>query len=216
MKRMMQVAFLVIGMAGFGLAGRAADQKIAIFNLRKAFDGYYKTIQSNVALDREVAEVDKERAQMVENGRRHEDEYHKLIDKANDQAVSAEAREKSKQEAVQKYAELESDKQDITAFDRQAGARLREKRNLRQTDIIKEILGVVSAHAKTGGYTMVLDNSGESASMVPVVLYTSGQDDLTDSIIKELNAAAPPGSLDTNGLAVPAPVNVTNAPAISK
>jgi hypothetical protein len=34
--------------------------------------------------------------------------------------------------------------------------------------------------------------------MTPVVLYSNGQSDMTDALIKELNAAAPPGSLDTN------------------
>jgi hypothetical protein len=43
--------------------------------------------------------VEKERAQMVESGRKHEDEWRKLIDKANDQAISAEERDKSKKAA---------------------------------------------------------------------------------------------------------------------
>jgi Skp family chaperone for outer membrane proteins len=212
MKKLMQIAFLCAGIAGFGFAAHAADQKIAIFNLRKAFESYYKTIQSNLALKLEAGEADKERSQMIENGRRHEAEWQKLIDKANDQAVSADEREKSKQAAAQKYAELESDKQSITDFDRMAGAKLREKQNLRRNDIVKEILGVLEAHAKTAGYFMVLDTSGESANMAPVVLYTSGQDDLTDSIIKELNAGAPPGSLDTNGIALPPSTNALTAP----
>jgi hypothetical protein len=39
---------------------------------------------------------------------------------------------------------------------------------------------------------MVLDVSGESANMAPLVLFSSGVNDLTDSLIKELNAGAPP------------------------
>jgi hypothetical protein len=41
-----------------------------------------------------------------------------------------------------------------------------------------------------------LDISGDSANMTPVVLYSSGVNDLTETLIKELNAAAPAGSLD--------------------
>ncbi len=85
----------------------------------------------------------------------------------------------------------------ITEFDRRAAARLNEKKRQRRDDIVKEIRGVVNADAKAGGYTLVLDPSGESANMAPVVLYSNGQDDLTDAVIKELNAAAPPGSLDS-------------------
>ena len=45
---------------------------------------------------------------------------------------------------------------------------------------------------KPAGYTLVLDISGESANMAPVVLFSSGANDLTDNLIKELNAGAPP------------------------
>jgi Skp family chaperone for outer membrane proteins len=211
MKKLMQIGLLCLGLAGFGLPGGAAEQRIAMFNLRKAFESYYKTKQSDAALKLEVADVQKERGQMVENGRKHEEEWRKFIDKANDQAISADEREKSKQAASQKYAELESDKQSITEFDRMSNARISEKRNMRRDDIVKEIVGVLTARAKAAGYTMVLDPSGESANMVPVVLYTNGQDDLTDGIIKELNAAAPPDLLDTNAPPARSSTNVGNA-----
>ena len=210
MKTLIQVGLLSAGIAGFGLAGWAAEQKIAIFNLRKAFDSYYKTVQSTVAIKQEALEVDKERTQMVENGRKHNEEWRKLIDKANDQSLSAEEREKSNTAAKDKYAELESDKESITEFDRVASARLHEKERQRRDDIVKEIEGVVNAHAKTAGYSLVLDNSGDSANLTPVVLYSDGQYDMTDSIIKELNAAAPPGSLDTNAPTGFLSTNLTN------
>jgi len=208
MKKLMQICLLSAALAGLGRTAGAADQKIAIFNLRKAFDSYYKTIQSTAALKQEDAEVDKERTQMIENGRKHDDEWRKLIDKANDQSLSAEEREKAKKAASDKYAELETDKQYINTFDRDATVRLREKEKIRRDDIVKEIQGVVAAHAKAAGYSLVLDPSGESTSFVPVVLYSSGLDDMTDSIIKELNAAAPPGSLDTNAPTASSPTNV--------
>jgi Skp family chaperone for outer membrane proteins len=217
MKKLMQIALLFLGLAGFGLAGLAAEQRIAIFNLRKAFESYYKTKLSDAALQKEVSDVEKERATMIEDARAHEAEWRKLYDKANDQAVSADEREKGRQAASQKYAELESDKKSIEEFDRTANARITEKRNLRRDELVKEILGVVTAHAKTAGYAMVLDPSGNSVNMVPVVLYTNGQDDLTDVIIKELNSAAPPDLLlDTNAPPALSSTNVTNPPTAPK
>jgi Skp family chaperone for outer membrane proteins len=213
MKKLLLTCLLAAGIAGLGMAGSAADQKIATFNLRKAFDTYYKTVQSTAGLKQEAADVEKERGQMLETAKKHEDEWRKLIDKANDQAVSAEERDKSKKAATDKYAELEADKQSINEFDRMATARLHEKERQRRDDIVKEIQGVVDAHAKAGGYSLVLDPSGESANLVPVVLYSNGQDDLTESIIKELNAAAPPGSLDTNA---PAATNLSHGAVPSK
>jgi Skp family chaperone for outer membrane proteins len=218
MKKLMQIGLLSSLVAGFGHAGWAAEQKIAVFNLTRAFNSYYKTIQSTLALKQEDADAKKEEAQMIESGRKHDEELRQLIDKANDQAVSAEEREKSKKAEDDKRAELEADKQYINAFDTRASSHLRAKLEQRTEEIVKEIEGVVDAKAKAAGYSMVLDSSGQSANRVqsPFLLYSDGKDDLTDSIIKELNAAAPPGSLDTNALAAPSGTNLINPVPPSK
>ena len=55
---------------------------------------------------------------------------------------------------------------------------------------------VVVARAKAAGYSMVIDVSAESfnQSHTPVILYSNGDNDMTDAVLKQLNAAAP---LDT-------------------
>ena len=176
--------------------GYAADQKIGMVNMTNVFEKYYKTIQSTAAIKLEADDMEKEGKQMVDIAEQHKTEWQKLVDKANDQAVSAEERDKSKKAAEQKYIELESDKQSITEFNQMATSRLREKQLQRRDEIVKEIRQILNADAKTAGYTMVLDVSGLSQNMVPVVLYTIGQNDMTDALIKELNSTAPPGALD--------------------
>jgi Skp family chaperone for outer membrane proteins len=214
MKRIVQPLLVAAGLACLSHAVLAAEQKFATVDLGKVFEKYYKTIQSNASLKLEAGDMEKERSQMIDAEKKHEDEWRGLIDKANDQAASAEARDQSKKAASEKYTELESDKQSITEFDRVATARLREKQRQRRDDIVKEIMGVLNADAKAGGYTMVLDSSGASANMTPVVLFSNGQNDLTDALIKELNAGAPAGSLDTN--LFPTAVSSTNRPAGGK
>jgi Skp family chaperone for outer membrane proteins len=203
------ISLTVIAAAFLVLSGAApaADQKIATVDLRKVFDKYYKTVQSTASLKLEAADMEKERKQMLESAEKHKDEWQRLIDKANDQAVSAAERDKSKRDAEQKYIELETDKQNITEFDRAASQRLREKELQRRDAIVKEIRQILDVDAKAGGYTMVLDPSGESQNMVPVVLYNNGQNDLTDALIKELNSTAPPGALDTNSSPAKSPVD---------
>jgi Skp family chaperone for outer membrane proteins len=194
------ISLVVIAAGWLALAGvaSAADQKVGTVDLGKVFDKYYKTIQSTASIKLEAADMEKERKQMVDSAERHKVEWQKLIDKANDQAVSSEERDKSKRAAEQKYIELENDKQSITEFERVASSRLREKELQRRDDIVKEIRQILNADAKAAGYTLVLDVSGQSQNMVPVVLYNTGSNDLTDVLIKELNSTAPPGSLDTN------------------
>ena len=55
---------------------------------------------------------------------------------------------------------------------------------------IEEIKEIISTKAKEGGYDIVL-NTAKSAADTTAVLYTAGKNDLTDSIIAELNADAP-------------------------
>jgi Skp family chaperone for outer membrane proteins len=198
MKKFISIVVITVGWLALVDVASAADPKIGTVDLRKVFDKYYKTIQSTASLKLEAADMEKERKQLMDNAEKHKNDWQKLIDKANDQAVSPDERDKSKKEAEQKYIELENDKQSITEFDRVASSRLREKELQRRDDIVKEIRQLLNADAKAAGYTMVLDPSGESQNMVPVVLYTNGQNDLTEALIKELNATAPPGALDTN------------------
>jgi Skp family chaperone for outer membrane proteins len=219
MKKLIQISLLSAGLACFLTAGMAAELKIATFNLRKAFDSYYKTIQSSVAIKQEIAEMEKEQSQMVENEKKHESERLTLIEKANDQSLSAEERDKTRRAIPQKEVELEADKESINQFIQMAKTRLDEKERQRVEDIVKEIQGIVDAHAKAAGYNLVLDSSAVSQNLVqtPVLLYTNGQEDMTEVIIKELNAAAPPGSLETNAAASPSSTNLLiPAPSLPK
>lgn len=167
------------------------QQKIATVNLQKVFDKYYKTVRSNAALQQEAADMEKERKDIVDAGKKSEAEWQKLVEKSEDQAISSDEREKTKKAAADKLREVKSAEQTIEEYDRAAGAKLREKRRQRTDDILKEIRGVLDGEAKTGGYALVLDVSGESANMAPVVLYSNGVNDLTENLIKELNAGAP-------------------------
>jgi Skp family chaperone for outer membrane proteins len=174
----------------------AGDVKIATVDLQKVFDKYYKTVRSNQALQLEASDMEKERKSMVDSGKKQEGEWQKLIEKSEDQAISADERARSKKAAEEKFRDVKSAEESIQEYDRAAGTKLREKRRQRTDDILKEIRGVLDAQAKAAGYTLVLDTSGESANMAPVVLYSNGANDMTDALIKELNAGAPPTAAD--------------------
>jgi Skp family chaperone for outer membrane proteins len=191
MKRFIQWAAMVIAAVGFVLQASAADTKIATVNLQQVFDKYYKTVRSNQALQQEASEMEKERKHMVDSAKAKEGEWQKLMYKSEDQALSADERAKAKKDAEIKFTDVKTGEGAIQDYDRAAGAKLREKRRQRTDDILKEIREVLNAMAKSSGYSLVLDVSGESANMAPVVLYTNGANDLTDGLIKELNAGAP-------------------------
>ncbi|MFN7141710.1 MAG: OmpH family outer membrane protein, partial [Limisphaerales bacterium] len=120
-----------------------------------------------------------------------EEEWKKLIDRANDQAVSAAERDKSKQAAERKLLELRQQEETLKQFQASARTKLGEKHRRKRDQILDEIRTLINTRAKAAGYSLVIDTASESINSTPIVLYTSGENDLTDSILKELNAAAP-------------------------
>src|SRR4051794_36257415 len=168
-----------------------AEMKIATIDLRKVFDNYYKTKQADQILKKEADDVQKERKDVIDKYKKLEDDWKSLINRANDQALSSEERDKAKQQAERRLVELRETEQAVNDYDRVAQQKLFEKKKLKWDVIVTEIRQVVNTKCKGAGYNLVLDSSGDTMNNTPMVLYTDGQNDVTDVILKELNAMAP-------------------------
>src|SRR5258705_13990384 len=90
----------LVGSLLLALAGSVqAQTKIATVDLKKIFEGYYKTKQADAQLRERGSDADKQYKALLEDYQKASEEYKKLIDDANNQAVSAEEREKRKKTA---------------------------------------------------------------------------------------------------------------------
>lgn len=200
MKNIVQKGVLsavLFALVGFTVPA-SAQPKIGVVEMRKVFDGFYKTKQADAALKEEGNDLEKERADMVDNYRKRDEERNKLIEKANDQSLSPEERDRSKVAADRKLLELKDLEKTVDEFDRAARTKQMEKKRLRWDAIVGEIRAAINAKAKAEGYTMILDTAGESLNNTPVVLYTNGSNDLTEAILATLNAAAPASATKTD------------------
>src|SRR2546427_88202 len=65
-------------------------------------------------------------------------------------------------------------------------------------NILRDIRDLVDAKAKAGGYTLVIDIAAKSAVGTPIVLYTNGQNDMTQEVLLQLNSTAPVGLLKSD------------------
>src|SRR5688500_6471354 len=172
----------------------SAQSKVGIIDLRKVFDEYNKTKTADARLKDQAADLDKERKSMMDQYQKATDDYKAALDGANDQAVSADEREKRKKTAESKLLDIKKLEQDIGQFDRQARTTLEEEQRKLRDKILVEIRNVINARAKSGGYSLVIDSAAESINKTPIVMYTTGENDLTTAILAELNANAPAGS----------------------
>ena len=168
-----------------------AETKIAIIDLRKVFDEYFKTKAADANLKDKATELDKERKNFMDQYGKLRDDYKKALDGAQDQAVSADEREKRKKTGESKLLELKELEQTIEQFDRQSRTSLEEQQRRMRDNILKEIQGVITTKAKSGNFSLVVDIASESFNKTPVVLYSNGENDLTTAVLKDLNSTAP-------------------------
>ena len=169
----------------------AEGQKIATIDLRKVFDNYWRTKQADASLKEQAADLEKESKIMVDQFRKGEANYKKLLDSANDQALSATEREKRKKEAENELLGLRDLETRIKQFDNTSRTTLGEKQRRMRDNILQEIRDTIKARVKNGGYTLVLDTAAETPNGTPIVLFSAGNDDLTDTVLSQLNVNAP-------------------------
>ncbi|MGB9602395.1 MAG: OmpH family outer membrane protein [Verrucomicrobiia bacterium] len=183
---------LLIGASAFPIMAAQSVQKIGIVDLKRLFENYWKTQQANARLKDLRSDMLKEQKAIEERHKKASDEYKKMLENANDQAVSAEEREKRKKAAEDKLLEIRQIEVAMEQFVRNASASLSEEERRLRDNIVKELREAIATKARAGGFTLVLDVSGETANSAPAVLYTNGENDLTEQILNELNAKAPP------------------------
>lgn len=169
----------------------AADVKIGLVDLKKVFEGYYKTKQADSQLKDRAGDSEKVLKGMVEDYQKASDDYKKLIDSSNDQAVSADEREKRKKNAETKLLELQEIERSVKQFRTQTQTTLEEQKRRMREEILRQIRDVITTHAKRRGFTLVLDTAAESMSATQMVLYTNGENDFTDDVLNEINTNAP-------------------------
>lgn len=176
----------------FAQPATAAETKIATVDLKKVFEDYYKTKLADAAIKEEASGLDKDRKALIEDHSKAMDDYKKALDEANNQAISADEREKRKKEAEGKLIKINDLRQTVEQFDRTAKQNLDEKLRMTREKILKEIKDVITTKSKVGSFTLVLDSSTvEPAGRPPVVLFTNGDNDLTAAVLETLNANAP-------------------------
>lgn len=176
------------------LGASAVDQKIATIDLRKVFDNYWRTKQADVKLKEDAGELEKDRKIMVDQFQKNEEKYAKLLDSIKDPALAPAERDKRKKDAEGELLGLREMENRIKQFDATSRAQLGEKQRRIRDNILSEIKETIKAKVRTEGYTLVLDTAAETPNGTPILLYTSGNDDITEIVLKELNINAPPPS----------------------
>jgi Skp family chaperone for outer membrane proteins len=189
---------LLLAAAAGAQTGPAATNRIATVDLKKVFDRYYKLDQTRKAFEKEEADMEKDLKNMATDVAKAQDEYKRLHDAEDDAMISDKEKAARKAKADAKQDEVKSYQADLANYEQQAKEKLSLDQQHMMDLLMQDIQTAINAKAKAAGFFMVVDTSARVANGAnsTVVLYSSGENDLTDEIIKQLNAAAPPPSSD--------------------
>jgi len=171
-----------------------AQSKLAVVNMKTVFDGYWKTKQSDATVKERETEFKTERKKMEEDYEKLNGEFRELDKGSRDPAISAEEQKRRKDSANSKLLEIREIEQSVQNFDRNFRQQVADQITRMRENIFRDIRAVVDARAKAAGYNLVINTAAE-ITQIPVFLYVTGLPDLTQDVLTELNAKAPPGAV---------------------
>jgi len=206
MNKLLLLCFLVLAPVSFA----SADLKVAVIDLSKAFDGYYKTQDAQARIKEKQDLFQKDYQDLVATYQHMGEEAQALKTAASDATLSADARADKTKALQAKAQDLQTMERKIEEMKTERQNEMRDEIMRRHQEIVAEITKVINAYAGPQGFDLVLDKSASSsASGVPFVLYNSSKlTDITADIIKTLNASRPVGAAAT---AAPAPASAAPA-----
>ena len=178
---------LLIILSIFVFAASATAQNTATINMDQTFLKYYKTINAEKRLKKQVRLMEDRAVQMEKKHKATVAAYEKLITESASVLLSEAARKTKKEEAESKGAEIRMLEKTMRSFNKDARGQLSQQHNQSRQVILEEIKKVIEMVAKNKNFDIVLDTSGKTSNLIPTIVYSKGNNDLTDEVIAILN-----------------------------
>ena len=181
-KSLVLVSLLVLGVA----AGAGAEMKVAAMDLDAVFNAHPKTKAAEAELKQAEEEIEAEMESLMAEARALDEQAAVLRDAARSPMLTEEARARKRAEAEEKLQELQ---------DFQLSARRKQETKMKQLqakvmasrqDIVDEMMALVALVSKEEGWDLVLDRSGLTMNMIPLVVYSAPELDVTQVLIERL------------------------------
>ena len=188
---MKYVVLIVLVTFGFLSDFAEAATSIATVSLDKVYNGYWKTDQENDKLKKKQKMAQDKIKGLNQSLTKDGEVLSRMIKALNDPNLSAAEKTKRQQQAGLKQQELRQQSEAIQAFGNATSKDLELEMRKARDGIMEEIQQVVAARARAEGFDLVLDKAGKSAAIAPIVVYSADGNDLTESVLKQLNLSDP-------------------------
>jgi len=181
----LRLTILTVGLLA-AMSLSAAPTDLASVDINKILNGYWKTKQASAALENHLSVVRKELKDVAEDIDKAKTDYKQMLDQANDPAISADERDKRRQSAATKAKEINDAQIKLEQEQRRDEAQLDDEKQRMLRNLRTDIQKAVNDKVKAGGYTLVVNAANTDA-----FVYVSPQTDITEEVLKQLNAGAP-------------------------
>ena len=189
MKRVLIMLFLAVGL-NLSLNLNAATA-IGVISLEKVYNGYWRTDVENKKLKTKQEEALDRIKKLEESLRKEGTVLGNMIKAMQDPRLAAAERSKRQQQVQTKQKELQQMQDAIQGFRERTRKDLELDMRKQREQIIEEIQQIVSNEAKKRKLNLVLDSAARSAAIAPIVIFTDGENDLTEEVLRQLNLSDP-------------------------
>lgn len=189
MKRVLMMLFLAVGLnLGYTLNAATA---IGVISLEKVYNGYWRTDVENKKLKTKQEEALDRIKKLEESLRKEGTVLGNMIKAMQDPRLAAAERSNRQQQVQTKQKELQQMQDAIQGFRERTRKDLELDMRKEREQIMEEIQQIVSIEAKKRKLNLVLDEAARSAAIAPIVIFTDGENDLTEEVLRQLNLSDP-------------------------
>jgi len=183
--------FLIIaGIATCTAFGSASAQKIGFVDMNMIFEKYSETQDAQSKIQEAQESARKELDEKMETFKSNVEAINKLNQEVENKALSEQARAEKAAERDKRITETREMERKLQEFRQQREKQLQDQMQRMRKTIVDKIIEVVQDKVKEADYDIVMDKSGLSSNLVPIVLFSKDDMDFSQSIIDELNAKA--------------------------
>jgi outer membrane protein len=224
MKKYLSIIVLLTLLLALPAAAQTSS-KICVIDLQKVFTEYYKTKEADGRLKEILGNFQKDYQEMLSDYQKSVDEATKLRDDVNNSTLSKEMRDEKGKALQIKVQDVKNMERKLQEFDVTRRKQLEDQSSRMRKNIVDEITKVINDMGAKESYNLIFDRSGVTLNGTATVLYANGLRDITDDVIKVMNASKPVGPATgstapagtTSGLnlgGTPPAAAATTAPAV--
>lgn len=169
----------------------AAKLKIAVVDMDKIFQQYYKTKQTDAVLKQKQGIYQAWAKKLGESRLKLQKEFKILRDDAQNIAFSSSERETKRLNAQKKYQDFKKKEAELEQYVQQKSREYKTLIAKMHKKLLEEIYTEIRRYAVLKGYNFIFDKSGKSLNTIPMIIYSSSQHDISAEILRKLNRGQP-------------------------